>query len=567
MIEFSKIIIEGFCSIPNLELQLNTDKTTIIRASNGQGKTSIFSAIVWAIYGKSLKGISDVNTWKKYRPKGYNGTKVELFFNKNNSVHKIIRCQEYKGDIDNAKGKNRLIYYIDAVPVENKSKLQIQSLIEKNLEMSYNLFINSIMFGQGLKRLIQESGSDKKKIFEEIFELQYLTKARNLAYDKYIGIKSKVSEITNKIYNTERAYKDILNLSSNIEKENIEHQKMVAFKIESFEREKSISAKELIKYRHKVISLKELEANIQKVKTEINSKKNSINIAKGKTNVSLKELLEKVIKILKLGDISKALKILVDIREGFNNLEKYLQELNNLETKLSGLRDKKSIVDNAQYKVKSLTDKINNLENSIQALKSSKPKSKSISGTKDKLEKYKKELAILESNKSKLSLDLNLYKWAYEEPLSNNGIKAFLFESSLGYLNETLRTYSEVLGFDIQFGVDLESSRKDFNTVITKDGVDVFYEELSGGEKQLVNLAMAFAMNEVVSKSKGINIAFLDEVFESLSQDNIEIVVSLVKKIYQGKSIFIITHQESLPISNSKTLIVNKNHGLSYYQW
>ena len=115
MIEFSKIIIEGFCSIPNLELQLNTDKTTIIRASNGQGKTSIFSAIVWAIYGKNLKGISDVNTWKKYRPKGYNGTKVELFFNKNNSVHKIIRCQEYKGDIDNAKGKNRLIYYIDAV--------------------------------------------------------------------------------------------------------------------------------------------------------------------------------------------------------------------------------------------------------------------------------------------------------------------------------------------------------------------------------------------------------------------------------------------------------------------
>lgn len=82
-----------------------------------------------------------------------------------------------------------------------------------------------------------------------------------------------MSEITNKIYNTERAYKDILNLSSNIEKENIEHQKMVASKIESFEREKSISAKELIKYRHKVISLKELEANIQKVKTEINSKK------------------------------------------------------------------------------------------------------------------------------------------------------------------------------------------------------------------------------------------------------------------------------------------------------
>ena len=137
----------------------------------------------------------------------------------------------------------------------------------------------------------------------------------------------------------------------------------------------------------------------------------------------------------------------------------------------------------------------------------------------------------------------------------------------MGYLNQVLESYSEILGFNIQFKVDLNSTKKDFVTLIVKDGVDVIYEELSGGEKQLCNLAMAFAMNEVMTEAKGVNIAFLDEVFESLSSDNIEVVIGLIRKVYKDKTLFLITHQESLPIPNAKTLIVKKNHGLSEYEF
>ena len=58
MIEFKKIIIEGFCSIGTLELPLNNNGITIIKGANGLGKTTIFSALVWVLYGKTLKGIS-----------------------------------------------------------------------------------------------------------------------------------------------------------------------------------------------------------------------------------------------------------------------------------------------------------------------------------------------------------------------------------------------------------------------------------------------------------------------------------------------------------------------------
>ena len=81
MITLLSVNIEGYCSICEpTHLQLNQGCTILIKAPNGNGKSSIFGAIVWCIYGKSLKGISDVNTWKEVQPKDYSGTKVEVFF-------------------------------------------------------------------------------------------------------------------------------------------------------------------------------------------------------------------------------------------------------------------------------------------------------------------------------------------------------------------------------------------------------------------------------------------------------------------------------------------------------
>ena len=43
-------------------------------------------------------------------------------------------------------------------------------------------------------------------------------------------------------------------------------------------------------------------------------------------------------------------------------------------------------------------------------------------------------------------------------------------------------------------------------------------------------------MNESLTASKGINIAFLDEVFESLSSDNVEVVTALIRHIFKEKT-------------------------------
>lgn len=79
--------------------------------------------MVWAIYGKNLKGVSEVNTWKQVRPKDYKGTRVQVYFQKDSHTYKIIRCQKYEGVLDDgAKGKDRLIFMKDGDIVDIKGR-------------------------------------------------------------------------------------------------------------------------------------------------------------------------------------------------------------------------------------------------------------------------------------------------------------------------------------------------------------------------------------------------------------------------------------------------------------
>ena len=239
-----------------------------------------------------------------------------------------------------------------------------------------------------------------------------------------------------------------------------------------------------------------------------------------------------------------------------------------MQNKLTNEIEFKNSLEKTILTLKYAKEEVKSLESRLKELKSQNPDFESVINKQSKkLENYKKSISQIKSQIQELEKQVNLYKWAYSEPFGNNGIKAFIFESSLSELNNLLSSYSEVLGFNIKFMVDLNSSRKDFVVNINLEGVEVFYEELSGGQKQLVNLAMALAMNQIITQSKGVNIAFLDEVFESLSYDNIEVVIGLIKKVYREKTLFLITHLESLPIPNSKILNVKREHGISAYEF
>lgn len=570
MIQFGNIIIEGFCSIPYIELNLGSKGITVIRGATGEGKTTILSALVWGAYGKNLKGKSDVNTWEKYRPKNYNGTKVEIYFGKDGKTHKITRCLKYKGEVNGAKGKDRLIYEIDAVEVSEKDKGEIQALINADLGMSYSLFMNSILFGQGMKRLIQESSSYKKDLFEEIFELEYISKARDIAKGYYTEALREYNEISQKYSSSKEKKQSIQRMLDDLKKQANHVKNDLSSRVKVLEKKLSLlaKAKKENELKETVTYKNHIEQRIQEARDNQKELLNKINDAKKKTRVSLEEFIGVIIKLLKRGDIKNSLKRLMEVKKAFGDIERLQDKCSKLADKISNYRDKLEELRDQEYEANKVQRDIDLTHVEIKKLLSEKRAGVNlglIKKYKTQLSTISDKLQSIESEMEEKRAKVDNYKWVMDDPLGNRGIKAFLFESSLDILNETLESYSEVLGFSILFYVDIQGVKKDFNTQIIMDGIEVSYEELSGGQKTLVNIAMAFAMNEVMTKAKGINIAFLDEVFENLSSEYVDLVIGLIRKIYKDKTLYLISHHESLPIPNARVLTVTRERGLSQY--
>lgn len=571
MIRFGKLIIEGFCSIANYETELDEGNMTIIRGENGVGKTTILAAIAWVIFGKLIKeDVKSVNTWPKFRTKDYKGTRVEIYWNNGSTLHQVIRCSNYTGKISGSKGGSRLIYLIEGIEVKNKKKLEIQPLIESNLGVSFPLFKNSIMFGQGLKRLIQESGADKKKLFEEVFDVSYLTKTRIIAQKEREKVKAELSDILNPMnvakasWEANReAYVDAKTReelrTEGIKKETKKYNWDLEYlrnSIKDYDGE--LSKKLLAKAKDKKARLKEKQSELIAYNNENKDKISSVTTIEG-----LGKLIRVIMKLI-LTNPKKAISKLKELESTILEINSYNDKYKRLSNKISQATEAINELNNEVNKAENVMVRIKDIEGRLSLIKAFKADITSPQ-YRAKYKKYKKEYRTLLKSSKPIEKNLHDYDWVIEDPLGSNGIKSYIFESSMDSLNEILTSYSEILGLRIEFGVDLSNTRKDFYTLVELNGIIVDYAELSGGQKQLVNLAMAFAMWESTSNIKDINVLFLDEVFESLSRSNIEVVVELIRHISKGKSIYLITHLENLPLSKAKVLNLSTKKGLTTF--
>lgn len=565
MITFRRLHIEGFCSIgERLELTME-NSISLLSGRNGVGKTTILSALCWVLFGKTTKGVSDVNTWESLRPSGYQGTKVTVWFTDDKHTYLITRCQNYKGEILGAKGKDRLVLMIDAEETEEKKKYFIQGEIEKVLGMNWAIFINSVMFGQGMQRLIQYPGSDIKKIFEDIFDLNYIQIARNIAQEELNTLTTEYRILKND--------KEKIEWKIEANKDKLEQSKILLKKVKGEEEKRSLE------YRK---TIKRAKGKIKELKTELGAlikKKESYN----KRKMGILETYDKYIRSkVRLNDIPDLIKwvdsLMLLVGLGYETqlleeLQKFKNDLQPDEKTLKLFAKVKKVtnkLDTYSREITALQFRVDNGQEHIKSLKTTKHVKSEIDidlkPVKKELRVLRKEVEEINDKLKGLEKPLKDYNWLIKEPLGNKGIKSFIIESCLSDLNMYLEQFTNDLEIKVEFGVDLSSTKKDFYTLIEKEGVICNYDELSGGQKQLVNIAMAFSLHKIVTDTNKINILFLDELFESLSEDNIEKVIPLLKQMSDGKALFLITHHSSLPINGAKIVNISSKEGLTYIE-
>ena len=95
-----------------------------------------------------------------------------------------------------------------------------------------------------------------------------------------------------------------------------------------------------------------------------------------------------------------------------------------------------------------------------------------------------------------------------------------------------------------------------------------YYEALSGGEKQKVDIIIQLALRDLLSSQLGItsNILVIDEIFDFLDTKGCQKILSVITSLSNIESVFIISHHiNDLSISYDSELIVEKGEdGISH---
>jgi exonuclease SbcC len=289
MIQFEDITIEGFGScVQEIHYRLDQPGLNIISGRNGSGKSTIVAAIFWALYGKTLKEKSEITPWEDLRPRDFNGTKVEINFETKKGKHKIIRCKNYKKQVDGIKGSNSLFWYpVRGKRSEIKDKRRTQADILAYIGLSDKLFTNSIIFGQNLTRLMGFNGSAQKDILDEALETSFITQAREKAQKDHNKVLEEISREEVRVGTEEARVENLEELIEGIKTQKKQFEREKASRIESLESrleslQKSITLREEKQKKFKKLKdeqgkLKEREHKLTTEVAELSNKAEDYN--------------------------------------------------------------------------------------------------------------------------------------------------------------------------------------------------------------------------------------------------------------------------------------------------
>lgn len=705
MVTFEKIIIEGFGSITkSTTFQLNRGGIHFVRGKNGEGKTTLFSALAWALYRINLKGTTNdkVETWEQYQPQDFKGTRVALFLAKGEDKYMIVRHLNYSGTTKSYKGGSKLMIFKSDTwnfAAENmigseQHKDDQQKFINRLVGADSKIFLNSVLFGQRMKKLVESDNDEKRDLFEKLFELEFIQKAKERAkaeqtkltfelkqnnldldnIDKFVEklnsdidkkkehlanfelnkakkveeAKTKLEQTTTKLFNLNV---DLETLNKTLENFWVESVSMDGYtkltdsmnelKQKELELKNSTElaeAKEGIGENSTKVNAAQLKAseakdNLKQCKAEIEKSKNKITDSEAElkdfnancpycanplpepkqeeVRVQIKSKIAKekeVIKVLTKEletyqtainlselDLDAAKKALL-----FNeNLNKTLQK--SIDAQLIQLNtDKKNLqVDIENYKThlaayeaknkekQGIKDSINSLCKDIEQLEEKKldliadieayDKDEFFDSTKyqnelaelnSKLEDSMREFLKLQETTTAKTEELQRVEWWVKKGFGTEGIKSFVFSTMLEQLNQYVEKYAQRLGVSVRFSIDLSKTTKPFTTTcLNSDGIEIDFNEMSGGEKQRVDVALAFAMHDLIGHTADTNLLIMDEFFEGLDAGGLASALDLVRvKAETGKTVYIISQHAVIDTLNTKTINVYKNEEGTYIE-
>lgn len=618
MLNFSKLILHNFGSYSHAELNLHNKGFCLVTGknncpkdnaiSNGSGKSFIWNAICFALVGETLTGLR--TNLKNINITDDSTCWVQLNFSEDNDEYCIIRHVTPKSDLKVIKNN---------LDVSGKGLRESEKKLNELLpDLTKNLITSTIIIGQGMPNKFSSfSPSGRKELLEKLTRADFMIEdLKQKVGNRQQVLNQKTREMEDallatqsqlRVYNTTLSNKQAQlasmikpDFSSQLVKKQDEindiskQQVSLEQLISEEEQAANISAdKQVSALAGKAAEIetarKEYEQSIvaasttrQQYQTELSVLVHEINTLSSITDIC-PTCGQKVPGCHK-PDLTEHLARAEILRTEIANLDNILNQYNNsyqasiseinarhdswIKTISAEAEDRRTRTAQMRSNLRLLSSQATNLQEQynricyeqntwddryralVLEIESSQ---NAIAELAHKTAEYEAEIAVLNKHNQVVKKMDTLLK---------RDFRGYLLTHIIQYINKKAKDYCQIV-----FGTrDLDLTIDDNNLNITYCGK--MFDNLSGGEKQRVDLILQFAIRNMLTAHLNFNsnILVLDEITDFLDKKSCAAVLDLItKELNTIESVFIISHHASsleLPIDSE--LIIRKNeHGIS----
>ena len=355
----------------------------LITGDTGAGKTTVFDAISYALYGEASGNYRENTTLRSKYASADTPTFVELEFEYNNEIYKISRNPEYprpnkRGEGFTKQGANAELIMPDG-SVITKIK-EVSAKVEEIIGINKNQFSQIAMIAQGdFRKLLNCETNERSKIFRKIFKTE-----------PYHNIEIKLSSLFNELKRNREKEKS--GIEQYINQLKCNENDTLSLELE---RAKSgdVLIEDVIKLAGEIINKDTLEyTKAQKKIESINEEIEKIN-----SNIKLYENQEETKKAY-----TKASAKLEELQTKRNDCEKAYKSAEAQRERLDDLTRKINLINSKMPKY----DELKSLENSI------KERTQSFEKSNNLLKLKQQEITLLEKEIDEKSKALEEVKGA-----------------------------------------------------------------------------------------------------------------------------------------------------------
>lgn len=622
LMKFTKVYIKNFLSFKEAELNLekrglvlvdgdNQSETDAIGA-NGSGKSSLLSAIFYALYGELPNGTSADAVINRSEGKG---TEVKLWFEQGDHSYLIHRGRK----------KNFVKLFQEDTELTAGTMKATMALISTIVKIPKDLFMSAIYFdGHNSIPFSKLTDKQKKEFLESIADIDLYRKAHELT-------KQDLSEVNNKLNvsraqieqlrshktfidqqmqqqeelhrEATKAIEELHTQIDNVTKEVKTQEVLTTGIIEATTRELNTlitqetelnnSKQQLVNTQSALQGYKQQEASLQsRITRQQNQIKQQVTLMSqvGDSDICLvcgnpmdahhkeKEfarILEEI-KIIQANvdsdtrDLNSIQELITNTQATFEQLKETLDpdyvkaELDDISLKRSQLSSEAT---EARNKVNALKQQQMSLEGLLRGreeqLASQTNYSEEQAKTDEQIETINQSLTTLVGHSVKLDKALLAF--------SDKGIKSHVLDLITPHLNEVINQYLSVLSgslLSVEFATQGHKANGDlvdkFDVLVHNNGEEATYDSLSSGEKRRVDIAISLTIQDMIMSKADlqVNTLFYDELFEALDAVGSENVVELLRtRLQTVDSIFVITHNEQLrPLFDNVVTVTKKDN-------